>query len=763
MTFFTHQIESSLKNFSFGTIPTKGHFVYHFDSWSTFEFESSLIIDRKNVIFQNDQKRIIIRFEITSNETTALFHDRNLNETEIKEIWLNNVGDCLSNLFDLSDFDFNLSTQTKCFELIIDYANIQYALIEDNLNYCNLYLVEKFPGLLFEIINLNDTQTYEDEVIDDMMSNFRGFRLRTTQFPGLKRPQHLTKSNVIKLNFIKSNGFKTANSDKIISLIEVVQMMNLFEPTIGYNLVERFKCYSSIKYYKIPNDLPFKIHYSLESLVEYSFTFNDSFTDSYLNLYSTQQYIGFNNLINNYLEENIDALELSLQKMFELIETGQFIEPIKTLKKLFSEFNQQNQNEVWKSRNTIEVRRVVLTPTRMILLPALPLQQSRFLRNHDPEYCIRLLIKDENFQSVTNTACKHTCYEDKENLVKGFLHQFIYHQLIDGLRIGQRIYRVIGASTSQLRDHGLVLYAQDKQGRNLDSMRKFRGNLEEIQNPAKFIARIGQSMSQSIGYLPNVSNYQVINDILDGEKLNIKTRMPTGEKFIFSDGVGIISKSLAKKLISVVSEQDMNDDNFDDNLVSTYQVRYGGAKGILVLNPDLKFDEIQLRPSMIKFQSDSTDLDLLKYSEPRNLYLNRPMITILDEKKVPGNVILQLQFKHLKELATGFMCTCKALDLIKYHSHYKLHFRKISNSNINILKEPFFCKIIESIFEKSIQDLKNKSRILVPNNKGRIMYGVLDETITLNYGQVFVQFTDIETGKRIVVTGDVLVTKFPCM
>ena len=63
MTLFTHQIESSLKNFSFGTIPTKGHFVYHFDSWSTFEFESSLIIDRKNVIFQNDQKRIIIRFE----------------------------------------------------------------------------------------------------------------------------------------------------------------------------------------------------------------------------------------------------------------------------------------------------------------------------------------------------------------------------------------------------------------------------------------------------------------------------------------------------------------------------------------------------------------------------------------------------------------------------------------------------------------------------------------------------------------------------
>ena len=74
-----------------------------------------------------------------------------------------------------------------------------------------------------------------------------------------------------------------------------------------------------------------------------------------------------------------------------------------------------------------------------------------------------------------------------------------------------------------------------------------------------------------------------------------------------------------------------------------------------------------------------------------------------------------------------------------------------------------FSHEIESIFEKSIQDLKNKSRILVPNNKGRIMYGVLDETITLNYGQVFVQFTDIETGKRIVVTGDVLVTKFPCM
>lgn len=40
------------------------------------------------------------------------------------------------------------------------------------------------------------------------------------------------------------------------------------------------------------------------------------------------------------------------------------------------------------------------------------------------------------------------------------------------------------------------------------------------------------------------------------------------------------------------------------------------------------------------------------------------------------------------------------------------------------------------------EDLKTKARILVPPESGRTMFGVLDETDSLEYGQVFVQYSN---------------------
>lgn len=41
--------------------------------------------------------------------------------------------------------------------------------------------------------------------------------------------------------------------------------------------------------------------------------------------------------------------------------------------------------------------------------------------------------------------------------------------------------------------------------------------------------------------------------------------------------------------------------------------------------------------------------------------------------------------------------------------------------------------------------LKKKASIEIPVDKGRTMFGVIDETYTLEYGQVFVQYSNWET------------------
>nr|KJB08434.1 hypothetical protein B456_001G081400 [Gossypium raimondii] len=43
------------------------------------------------------------------------------------------------------------------------------------------------------------------------------------------------------------------------------------------------------------------------------------------------------------------------------------------------------------------------------------------------------------------------------------------------------------------------------------------------------------------------------------------------------------------------------------------------------------------------------------------------------------------------------------------------------------------------------------------------MMGCLDETRTLNYGQVFVQFSGSRSDQRDIVQGKVIVAKNPCL
>ncbi|KAJ0897740.1 putative RNA-directed RNA polymerase [Helianthus annuus] len=70
-------------------------------------------------------------------------------------------------------------------------------------------------------------------------------------------------------------------------------------------------------------------------------------------------------------------------------------------------------------------------------------------------------------------------------------------------------------------------------------------------------------------------------------------------------------------------------------------------------------------------------------------------------------------------------------------------------------------------------ELRTKTRIFVP--KGRVMIGCLDETRTLEYGQVFVQnssarrtplgdeYSGLGSYKARIVSGDVVVAKNPCL
>uniref|UniRef100_A0A914ZDB9 RNA-dependent RNA polymerase n=1 Tax=Panagrolaimus superbus TaxID=310955 RepID=A0A914ZDB9_9BILA len=67
-----------------------------------------------------------------------------------------------------------------------------------------------------------------------------------------------------------------------------------------------------------------------------------------------------------------------------------------------------------------------------------------------------------------------------------------------------------------------------------------------------------------------------------------------------------------------------------------------------------------------------------------------------------------------------------------------------------------------------LKKLVDKMQIRIPASQGRMMFGVVDETGLLQYGQVFIQYTTNAALKypsrhadKVVLTGPVMITKNP--
>lgn len=155
-------------------------------------------------------------------------------------------------------------------------------------------------------------------------------------------------------------------------------------------------------------------------------------------------------------------------------------------------------------------------------------------------------------------------------------------------------------------------------------------------------------------------------------------------------------------------------------------------------------------------------------------FLNRQLITLLSTLGVQDDVFKEKQRFFIRELEATLNDPFKAqnaLDLIS------------SGEITNILKEllscgyepnvePFVAMMLRMFKEVQLMELRTKTRILIPD--GRSLMGYLDETGTLEYGQVFLQcsgtrhgqyFYDSVTlsGKRFIVEEQVVVGKSPCL
>ena len=189
--------------------------------------------------------------------------------------------------------------------------------------------------------------------------------------------------------------------------------------------------------------------------------------------------------------------------------------------------------------------------------------------------------------------------------------QYISRLLQTGIVINGVKYHFFGHSNSQLKSRSCFLYAASKTeiSKKIESM----GDFSKLKSVAKKAKRIGLLFSSAeMGVTLPPERCEDIEDIERGD-------------YNFTDGCGLISKSLSQQLVQRRNIAYRN----KRYLPAVFQIRYRGYKGVLTLDPSLKTTTaVQFRNSMRKFK-DAKDLTLSVVDYSKVSFISRVLFFLL--------------------------------------------------------------------------------------------------------------------------------------
>ena len=177
--------------------------------------------------------------------------------------------------------------------------------------------------------------------------------------------------------------------------------------------------------------------------------------------------------------------------------------------------------------------------------------------------------------------------------------------------------------------------------------------------------------------------------------------------------------------------------------------------------------KVLFRPSMNKFAANNHSIDVVHTSaRPSIAYMNRQIILLLSSLGIPDTTFLSLQEQMLTESLALTEDPRKACDTLRQYSEFGgngCHAFLIQYLRaFGQYKEPFTQRMLRAFQAFLIKELRTKAKIRVSDSW--TLFGVVDETKTLRYGQVFIQIdqgNDSKKGSQII-TGPVVVTRNPC-
>lgn len=349
------------------------------------------------------------------------------------------------------------------------------------------------------------------------------------------------------------------------------------------------------------------------------------------------------------------------------------------------------------------MRKAIVTPTGIYFKTASIELTNRVLRKYSDltDRFLRVQFTDElNFGKLW--SCQSSTQSDN-------LYTRVLRVLLNGIKVGDRHYKILAWSNSQFRENGAFFFCANDHV-TCDDIRDWMGDLTHIRSVGKFAARMGQCFTTT-RQLRGISVPKIIG-------IGDVHRKVDGHVWEFTDGVGKISPFFAKMIA--------HEHNIADT-PSAFQIRMGGCKGVLVVWPDVPPSEVHIRPSQEKFKAPYNGLEIIKVSTFSQATLNRQIIPLLSCLGVEDRIFMELLEEELAEYEDAMTDASSASALLR---------QRIDENQISLVladmvdtfmdgQEPFLWTVLRLWKCWILQRLKFKAAISI--KKSAMLYGCVDE------------------------------------
>uniref|UniRef100_A0A2P2J8X1 RNA-dependent RNA polymerase n=1 Tax=Rhizophora mucronata TaxID=61149 RepID=A0A2P2J8X1_RHIMU len=413
----------------------------------------------------------------------------------------------------------------------------------------------------------------------------------------------------------------------------------------------------------------------------------------------------------------------------------------------------------------VEIRRLVITPTKAYCLPPEAELSNRVLRKYRDvsDRFLRVTFMDEGFQKMNSVALNDYAapimreITSNSFLQKTKIFKRVMGILTDGFYLCGQRYSFLAFSSNQLRDRSAWFFAEDGKISASD-IRTWMGKFNS-RNVAKCAARMGLCFSSTY------ASVEVPKEEVDPCLPDI-----CRNTYVFSDGIGKIAPDLAKEVAEKLK--------LEINSPCAYQIRYAGYKGVVACWP-VPGDGIRMsvRESMKKFDSNHITLEICSWTRFQPGFLNRQIITLLSALQVPDDIFWKMQESMVSKLNHMLVDTDIAFDVLTASCAEQGNTAAIMlSAGFKPQMEPHLRGMLTCIRAAQLWGLREKARIFV--SSGRWLMGCLDELGVLEQGQCFIQVSApslencffkhgsgfSQTKKNLeVIKGTVVIAKNPCL